>query len=53
MSLDTYGHLFKDEDFQRQQVNLLQTTFQATVRKPLENPLEGQEKRVSGNTLNP
>jgi hypothetical protein len=53
MSFDTYGHLFKDIDFQRQQVNLLQATFQNSVRNPLEKPLQNAEKglAVSANPL--
>ena len=53
MSLDVYGHLFRDEVFQRQQVDLLQTTFKDSVRKPLEIPLQNAEKglTVSANPL--
>lgn len=37
ITMDIYGHLFKDTDFARQQVDLLEAGFQAAVRKPLEN----------------
>lgn len=37
MTLDVYGHLFNDLDFNRRQVELLES-----VRKPLENPIELQ-----------
>lgn len=52
VTLDVYGHLFNDEDFNRQQVNLLQSTFQF-VRKPLEKPLHDIEKgaRLASNPL--
>ncbi len=36
ITLDTYGHLFDDQDFNRQQVGLLETVFSASVRNPLE-----------------
>ena len=36
VTMDTYGHLFNDTDFNRQQVGLLESSFQS-VRKPLEN----------------
>jgi integrase len=35
MTMDVYGHLFNDLDFNRKQVELLES-----VRKPLENPAE-------------
>lgn len=35
ITLDTYGHLFNDADFNRQQVELLENSFNS-VRKPLE-----------------
>jgi integrase len=38
ITLDTYGHLFKDAEFTKQQVGLLESTLKS-VRKPLENPL--------------
>lgn len=37
MTMDVYGHLFNDLDFNRRQVELLES-----VRKPLENPAELQ-----------
>jgi integrase len=46
ITLDTYGHLFNDEDFNRQQVDLLQETFHS-VRNPLENPLQNAEKGLA------
>lgn len=46
ITMDTYGHLFNDEDFNRQQVNLLQATFQS-VRNPLEKPLQNAEKGLA------
>lgn len=48
VTLDIYGHLFNDEDFNRQQVDLLQKTFHA-VRNPLENPLQNAEKGLAVN----
>jgi len=47
ITMDTYGHLFNDEEeFNRQQVDLLQKTFHA-VRKPLENSLQNAEKGLA------
>lgn len=46
VTMDTYGHLFKDEGFNRQQANLLQKVFQP-VRKPLEKPLQNAEKGLA------
>jgi integrase len=46
ITLDTYGHLFNDKDYNRQQVDLLQATFQ-TVRKPLENTPQNAEKGLA------
>ncbi|HPL62889.1 MAG TPA: site-specific integrase [Syntrophales bacterium] len=46
ITMDTYGHLFNDEDFNRQQVDLLQKTFHA-VRNPLEKPLQNAEKGLT------
>ena len=53
ITLDTYGHLFNDQDFNRRQVDMLETTFNASVRNPLENPLLNAEKElaVSANSL--
>ncbi|MGO9138366.1 MAG: tyrosine-type recombinase/integrase [Syntrophales bacterium] len=52
ITMDTYGHLFNDEVFNRQQVDLLQETFHS-VRNPLENTLQNVEKglAVSANPL--
>jgi integrase len=47
ITLDTYGHLFNDEDFNRSQVALLQATFDVSVRNPLENPLQKAEKGLA------
>jgi integrase len=38
ITLDTYGHLFKDTEFTKQQVGLLESTL-TSVRKPLETSL--------------
>jgi len=46
ITLDTYGHLFNDKEFNRQQVDLLQTTFQS-VRNPLEKSLQNAEKGLA------
>lgn len=48
ITMDTYGHLFNDEEFNRQQVDLLQKTFHS-VRNPLENPLQNAEKGLAVN----
>ena len=37
ITLDIYGHLFNDANFNRQQVELLETSFKS-VRNPLEKP---------------
>jgi hypothetical protein len=52
ITLDTYGHLFNDAEFNRQQVDLLQTVFQS-VRNPLENAPQNAEKELasSANSL--
>ena len=47
ITLDTYGHLFNDEGFNRQQVDMLETTFNTSVRNPLENPLQNAEKGLA------
>ena len=56
ITLDTYGHLFDDQDFNRLQVGLLETTFNAPVRNPLEeqaaeaggeNNFEGAAEEIS------
>ena len=41
ITLDTYGHLFNDQDFNRQQVDLLQKAFD-----PVRNPLEKSPKNA-------
>lgn len=46
ITMDTYGHLFNDEDFNRQQVDLLEATFHS-VRNPLENTLQNAEKGLA------
>ena len=46
ITLDTYGHLFNDKEYNRQQVDLLQTTFQS-VRNPLENTPQNEEKGLA------
>jgi hypothetical protein len=38
ITLDIYGHLFNDADFNRQQVQLLEHSFKS-VRNPLEKTL--------------
>jgi hypothetical protein len=47
ITLDTYGHFFNDEDFNRNQVALLQSTFEASVRNPLENTPKNAEKGLA------
>ena len=42
MTMDVYGHLFNDLDFNRRQVDLLES-----VRNPLENPLENPSQQKS------
>ena len=44
--METYGHLFNDEVFDRQQVDLLETTFHS-VRNPLENTLQNVKKGLT------
>lgn len=46
ITLDTYGHLFNDAAYNRQQVDLLQETFHS-VRNPLEKPLQNAEKGLA------
>lgn len=43
ITMDIYGHLFNDTDFARQQVELLETSFQS-VRKPLESTPEDSKR---------
>lgn len=47
ITLDTYGHLFNDEDFTRQQVDMLEKTFLNSVRNPLEKPLQNTKKGLT------
>lgn len=52
ITLDTYGHLFEDDDFNRQQVGLLETTYTVSVRKPLEKiPPENVSENVFQNSV--
>jgi len=46
ITMDTYGHLFNDKDYNRRQVNLLQATFQS-VRNPLEKCLQNGKKELA------
>lgn len=39
ITLDIYGHLFNDSNFNKQQVELLEQSFKS-VRKPLEKPVK-------------
>jgi integrase len=41
ITLDIYGHLFNDANFNRQQVKLLEASFKS-VRNPLENTQKSQ-----------
>ena len=43
ITLDIYGHLFNDANFNRQQVELLEASFNS-VRKPLEKPAQETKK---------
>jgi len=47
ITLDTYGHLFDDQDFNRQQVGLLETTFDTPVRNPLEKFPQNAKKGLA------
>jgi integrase len=47
ITLDTYGHLFNDQDFNRRQVDMLEKTFYTSVRNPLEKPLQNAEKGLA------
>lgn len=55
ITLDTYGHLFEDDDFNRQQVGLLETTYTVSVRKPLEKvpPENVSENAFQNSVRNP
>jgi len=46
ITMDMYGHLFNDEVFNRQQVDLLQEFFNS-VRYPLENTPKNAEKGLA------
>lgn len=46
VTLDIYGHLFNDDDYNCQQIDLLQRTFNA-VRNPLESPLQNAKKGLA------
>ncbi len=43
ITLDIYGHLFNDAEFNRQQADLLEASF-ASVRNPLENSPQNEKK---------
>ena len=43
VTVDLYGHLFEDMEFNRQQVELLEGAFNS-VRKPLENEAESKKE---------
>lgn len=45
ITLDIYGHLFNDVNFNRQQVELLETSFKS-VRNPLEKPAISNKKEL-------
>lgn len=47
ITLDTYGHLFNDQDYNRRQVDMLENTFYTSVRNPLEKPLQNAEKGLA------
>jgi integrase len=47
ITLDNYGHLFNDQDFNRRQVDMLETTFNTSDRNPLEKPLQNAEKGLA------
>lgn len=51
ITMDTYGHLFNDSNFNRQQADLLDSSYQS-VRNRLENPAPN-EKRTQSSTLSP
>ncbi len=48
ITLDIYGHLFNDEDFNRKQADLLETSFNS-VRKPLEDHAKMTKKGPTEN----
>ncbi len=53
VTLDIYGHLFDDANFNRQQVELLEDSFNS-VRNPLENPAKTNKiKKDSLKTVSP
>jgi hypothetical protein len=41
--MDIYGHLFNDANFNRQQADLLDNSYQS-VRNPLEKPAQNRKK---------
>ena len=45
ITLDVYGHLFNDDNFNRQQAELLDVSFNS-VRNPLENTPKTTEKVI-------
>ena len=48
ITMDRYGHLFNDRDFNRSQVELLEAGFQPSVRNPLEkSQKEGVNEKPS------
>ncbi len=49
ITLDTYGHLFNDEGFNRQQADLLEDSFKS-VRNPLENSPQNIKKDSESNS---
>ena len=46
ITLDIYGHLFNDAQYNRQQAELLENSFQS-VRSPLENPVQDIKKEAT------
>lgn len=46
ITMDIYGHLFNDVNFNRQQVEFLETSFKS-VRNPLEKPAFFNKKEVA------
>ena len=46
VTLDIYGHLLNDADFNRQQAELFENTFNS-VRKPLEKEVERMNQGVT------
>jgi len=50
ITMDRYGHLFNDVDFTRRQVELLEASFGASVRNPLE---KGKKEGVEAHNTEP